>query len=244
MHLIKLLFSQVGSTKSRDKSTLEAFSLASGILFSLQKEKRDAGEEGTIWVCQQHLGAILAAPRSSFRPPRCCCNFDMKICGCLALFFFGTQLWNCAKFSYAHDRKKERGEGEEYRYVRNIDGLPPCIPYPSLARHFLRLKSLHVQFSTDIQRYFVCVYVFFFCCCFLLFYLFAHFFFLCMPRVSETNSQHNFICRDFAYIWFWMFASSSSSSENISPRGGTPKYLRRPTRWLPTSLELLLLLLL
>lgn len=48
MHLIKLLFSQVGSTKSRDKSTLEAFSLASGILFSSQKEKRDAGEEGTI----------------------------------------------------------------------------------------------------------------------------------------------------------------------------------------------------
>lgn len=139
--------------------------------------------------------------------------------------FFGTQLWNCAKFSYAHDRKKVRGG--QYRYVRNIDGLRPCRlscgPYPCLARHFLRLKSLHVQFSTDIQRYFVYVYVFFFsssCCCSLLFYLFAHFFFLCMPRVSETNSQHNFICRDFAYIWFWMFASSRSSSENISPRGG------------------------
>lgn len=44
MHLIKLLFSQVGSTKSRDKSTLEAFSLASGILFSLQKEKKEKRE--------------------------------------------------------------------------------------------------------------------------------------------------------------------------------------------------------
>lgn len=41
MHLIKLLFSQVGSTKSRDKSTLEAFSLASGILFSLQRKNRE-----------------------------------------------------------------------------------------------------------------------------------------------------------------------------------------------------------
>lgn len=45
MHLIKLLFSQVGSTKSRDKSTLEAFSLASGILFSSQRENREKREK-------------------------------------------------------------------------------------------------------------------------------------------------------------------------------------------------------
>lgn len=148
---------------------------------------------------------------------RLCCNFDMKICGCLALFFFRNTTLKLRQI-FICTWQKERGEVESIgMYVISMV-WPPCVPYPSLGRHFLRLKSLHVQFSTDIQRYFVYVYVFL--QLFLLFYLFAHFFLLCMPRVSETNSQHNFICRDFAYIWFWMFASSRSSSENISPRGG------------------------
>lgn len=161
--------------------------------------------------------------RASFiiAPPRRCCNFDMKICGCLALFFFGTQLWNCAKFSYAHDRKRERGGGEEYRYVRNIDGLPPASRIPvwqGISYAWNHFMCNLVQIYNVISFTFTFFSVF---QLFLLFYLFAHFFLLCMPRVSETNSQHNFICRDFAYIWFWMFASSrSSSSENISPRGG------------------------
>lgn len=148
----------------------------------------------------------------------------MKICGCLALFFyFGTQLWNCAKFSYAHDIKRE-GEGM-YRYVRNIDGLRPCRLSCAPIHVWQGISYAWNHFMCNlVQIYNVISFTFtvFFsssCCCFLLFYLFAHFFFPCMPRVSETNSQHNFICRDFAYIWFWMFASSRGSSENIPPRG-------------------------
>lgn len=141
MHLIKLLFSQVGSTKSRDKSTLEAFSLASGILFSLQREKREMKEKrGQSEYANNISTRFLPRLVHHFAPPRCCCNFDMKICGCLALFFFfGTQLWNCAKFSYAHDRKRERGGGE-YRYVRNIDGLAPLRPVSKSGKAFLTLE--------------------------------------------------------------------------------------------------------
>lgn len=157
------------------------------------------------------------------------------------VFFFGTQLWNCAKFSYAHDRKEVESIG---MYVISMVWPPASriqvwqgISYAW--NHFMcNLVQIYNVISFTLTFFFFAA-----ASCFFIYSLTS--FFLCMPRVSETNSQHNFICRDFAYIWFWMFASSrSSSSENISPRGGTPKYLRRPTRWLPTSLELLLLLLL
>lgn len=38
--------------------------------------------------------------------------------------------------------------------------------------------------------------------------------------------------------------AAEAAAAKTFPPGGTPKYLRRPTRWLPTCLELLLLLLL
>lgn len=135
----------------------------------------------------------------------------------------------------------QRGVGQEYRYVRNIDGLPPLLT--CLARHFLRLKSLHVQFSTDIQRYFVYVYVFFFALPVFFIYLltsFSFFFFLFLQprRVSETNSQHNFIYRDFAYyIHMILYVCQQQRQRKHFPRvdggdeGGDSKiFANRPTR--------------
>lgn len=178
MHLIKLLFSQVGSTKSRDKSTLEAFSLASGILYSLQRERGKKQEKrGQSEYANNISTRFLPRLVHHFAPQDVVVILIWKFVDALRCFFFrNTTLKLRQIFICTWQKERERG-GEEYRYVRNIDGLAPCVPHPRLARHFLRLKSLHVQFSTDIQRYFVYVYVFFFCCCFLLFYLFAHFFF-------------------------------------------------------------------
>lgn len=162
MHLIKLLFSQVGSTKSRDKSTLEAFSLASGILFSLQREKREMKEKrGQSEYANNISTRFLPRLVHHFAPQDVVVILIWKFVDALRCFFFrNTTLKLRQIFICTWQKERERG-GEEYRYVRNIDGLPPCVPYPSRARHFLRLKSLHVQFSTDIQRYFVYVYVFF-----------------------------------------------------------------------------------
>lgn len=161
MHLIKLLFSQVGSTKSRDKSTLEAFSLASGILYNLQREKREKNEKrGQSEYANNISTRFLPRLVHHFAPQDVVVILIWKFVDALRCFFFRNTTLKLRQI-FICMTERERGEGEEYRYVRNIDGLPPCVPYPSLARHFLRLKSLHVQFSTDIQRYFVYVYVIF-----------------------------------------------------------------------------------
>lgn len=152
----------------------------------------------------------------------------MKICGCLALFFyFGTQLWNCAKFSYAHDIKRE-GEGM-YRYVRKIDGLRPCRLSCAPIHVWQGISYAWNHFMCNlVQIYNVISFTFtvFFsssCCCFLLFYLFAHFFFPCMPRVSETNSQHNFICIHTSHTYDSECLPAAEAAAKTFPQGGHSK---------------------
>lgn len=140
MHLIKLLFSQVGSTKSRDKSTLEAFSLASGILFSLQKEQREMKEKrGQSEYANNISTRFLPRLVHHFAPQDVVVILIWKFVDGLRCFFSEHNFETAPNF-HMHMTERERGEDEEYRYVRNIDGLAPLRPVSKSGKAFLTLE--------------------------------------------------------------------------------------------------------
>lgn len=132
-------------------------------------------------------------------------------------FFARTQLWNSAKFLYAYSAYG-RHTGE-HTNVYNIDGLPlATCSCRQRCRHFLRLKSLHVQFSTDMYT----AYTIYECCFSWLFFLFIRLLFYVRAMQIPSIALY----ADFAYD-SECFATASrinSRSEHISQeaagRGG------------------------
>jgi len=100
----------------------------------------------------------------------------------------------------------------EYICTYNIDVLPLLL----LPGHFLRLKSLHMQFSTDTR---------------------PHFRWL-LPSLLSENSQHNsmypvYICM-CSDMYIRVLPAASAPGKNHS-RGAQEIFAQRPTRWLPKA---------
>lgn len=141
MHLIKLLFSQVGSTKSRDKSTLEAFSLASGILFSLQREKREMKEKrGQSEYANNISTRFLPRLVHHFAPQDVVVILIWKFVDALRCFFFSEHNFETAPNFHMHTTERERGEVESIgMYVISMV-WPPLRPVSKSGKAFLTLE--------------------------------------------------------------------------------------------------------